>query len=72
MKNFERLNKNEMKMVIGGNIPVDEMVDEGSCSTSLKCSGGKADISCTGEPGTCVVNSSEEWVSCDGAKTYCN
>jgi hypothetical protein len=70
MKNFERLNKNEMKMVLGGITP-EIAGDGGSCSVSLKCS-DSVNISCSGEPGTCVVSSGDGYVSCDGAKTYCN
>jgi hypothetical protein len=34
MKNFERLNKNKMKMVVGGGVPVAEIGGDGSCCTA--------------------------------------
>ncbi len=69
MKNFVYLSKNEMKMVLGGIERVE--LGDGSCTVSHSCS-STTSIGCSGEVGTCVVNSTEHWVSCDGARTNCN
>jgi hypothetical protein len=73
MKNFERLNKHEMKMVLGGTEAVGEIGGEGgggSCSIIiLNCSNGT--ITCPSESTDCAVNKEEEWVICDGVRIYC-
>ena len=39
MKNFERLNKNEMKMVMGGTEPIGEIdgCDASTCNSNADC-----------------------------------
>ena len=61
MKNFEKLNKNEMKMIVGG---YEDQI-EGSFSCSKSTTGGsQCGGACTtgGSDGTC--SDSTEWGGC--------
>ena len=54
MKNFERLNKNEMKMILGGTDPGVGGIDscESECSTTNPCKEG---FTCTKWTTGCTV-----------------
>lgn len=61
MKNFEKLNKNEMKMIVGG----DDRIDSGADSCAKSTTGGnQCGGACRtgGSDGTC--SDSTEWGGC--------
>jgi len=76
MKTFVKLNKNEMKMVMGG--VEEEMLESGvgSCRVTVICVGGS--IECSSDHGLCLRHADTAgteggWVQCDAdPKIYCD
>ena len=72
MKDFVRLNKNEMKMVMGGTVPVDE-IEGGLGTCKAKCKTGS--VECEGKNCTPVdydsATSLNGYCSYDGQTRWC-